>query len=171
MTKILTYALFLSIALSVAGVWWFGKQEDAREGYIMPIQSWFSRIPQLDSNVAQAVYPFIFLPPDLYSRIVETPSKDPADLSILIHERVHIDRAREVSPFLYLSRYTSDPSFRLNEELLAIEAQMRYLRSFGVMYDIKEKALQFSDETYGRMLPLEEAESVLSALWEKTASP
>ncbi len=171
MTKILTYALFLSIALAVAGVWWFGKQEDARAGYIMPAQTWFSRIPQLDSNVAQAVYPFIFLPPDLYTRIFETPSIDPADLSVIVHERIHIDRAREVSPFLYFSRYSSDPAFRLNEELLAIEAQMRYLRLFGVRYDIESKALQFSGETYGRMLSLEEAESVLSALWEKTALP
>lgn len=121
------------------------------------------------SRMAFAVWPFIFLPLAHFLRFVRG-TMTILDHSVLVHERVHLERERQMGVFRFGYKYFFNPTFRLEEELVAIEVQMRFLFAHGEVYDCERKAGQFAGSAYRKVLPYEEALERLQGLWRRVSA-
>ncbi len=131
------------------------------------------RIFRIDIDIARAIYPFIFLPDDLYGRIVSKGESDSDAWAVIVHERAHLTRMHEIlpliGPLVFGFKYMrADKEFMLAEELHAIGEEMKYRKRVGILYDIKRKARQFSSRLYQNLVSYERAEALLTELWERT---
>ena len=90
--------------------------------------------------------------------------------SVFVHELVHVKRQKEHGYFLWNSKYIFLRSFRLQEELAAIEIQMRFLHQSGLIYNVSKKAKEFSDSTYLWVTSFENATALLEDLWQKCST-
>ena len=123
-------------------------------------------VPAPTSRLAFAIAPFIFLPVGHYYHYARgTMSLE--EQSVLVHEQVHIDRERAQGIIDYGWQYYYDAEFRLNEELLAIAEQMKFLKARGGTYNIERKAEHFAGAIYGHMLPYNDALERLQVLWDE----
>lgn len=122
----------------------------------IPFQSW----------LAFAIAPFIFLPLPMYTEF-KSGAMSALTESVLLHERTHIKRQRAAGLLIFGWKYLTNKHFRLQEELAAIEAQMRFLKSCGEVYNIERMARFFASSTYGYVLTYDDAHRTLSALWER----
>jgi hypothetical protein len=131
-------------------------------------------IPLLDTSIAHALYPFIYLPNDLYDRLLKSGEDDADVFAVILHEREHLLRMKNAKPYfvgsiLFIFRYIlGDKKFILAEELAAIEVEMRYRKSRQILYDIERKASQFSGALYDHLLSHDEAIEVLKKKWSET---
>ena len=133
---------------------------------IRPIPSWWRYVPLLGDEIATTVYPHLYFPKSLYeSRITTEPSKEA--YGVYLHELTHLSRQMTYGPILWNITYITSRQFRLREELVAIQTQMKYLKSENLEYDIERKAKQFSSGTYLWVLPLEKARDALQELWNR----
>jgi hypothetical protein len=66
-----------------------------------------------------------------YGDTIYNPSGEPIPADIEYHESIHSKRQGSM-PDLWWNRYLTEPSFRLEEELLAYRAQYQYARNAGV---------------------------------------
>lgn len=123
---------------------------------------WFA--PLLDTQLAHALYPFIWLPPTQY---VDYTSWDPSVRvqSVVVHECMHLERQEMMTPLWFGMRYLCSSSFRLQEELIAISTQMNYLQQHGENYPLAWKAKQFAGREYGYMMTETEAMKILHDCW------
>ena len=121
-------------------------------------------VPGPFTKLAMAVWPFIFLPPGMYSRYARGEATID-DQAVMLHERTHIAREWAMNPLVFGVRYLRDKKFRLREELAAIREEMQFRRAHGSVYDIERKARHFSSALYGYLLPYEDAVRVLTELW------
>ncbi|QQG47517.1 MAG: hypothetical protein HY044_00265 [Candidatus Woesebacteria bacterium] len=119
--------------------------------------------PIFFQHTAQAIYPNIYVPKWLYEHL-KSKNPDSERVAVIIHEQTHIKRQKEMGWFLWEIKYVFLPKFRLEEELLAIKAQVKYLKSKGIKYDEKdvEKAAKFlSSYLYLWMVSYKEAKRKL----------
>lgn len=122
------------------------------------------------TSVSRAIYPFIFLTPDIYSRVRTHGEEDGDAWAVVIHERAHLSRVHMttpiVGPLVFGFRFlVADKRFTLEEELYAIRAEMQYRKSRGITYDIERKARQFSSPLYRNLTTYEEGKRILTELW------
>ena len=129
------------------------------------IPRWWRLVPFLGADIATTIYPNIFLPIDVYENI-KSESPGVREQSILLHEKVHIRRQRELGPLIWNLKYVFLRSFRLNEELVAIKEQMQYLKTNNQSYDCENKAKQLASSTYLWVTSYEKGLDSLSTLWQ-----
>lgn len=127
--------------------------------------AWWDKVPFMQADMAQAVYPWVYLPEDQYDDFNDGNVSDWL-AGVFIHERLHLEREVDQGPLRYGFKYLTSKDFRLEEELLAIQAQMAYLHTVGGSYDIEEKATQFAGEEYREIMEYESAVEILTELWQ-----
>ena len=125
---------------------------------------YFSLIPFLSTTMACTIFGKIYFPLDQYNDLV---SDNPSNLvkSVYIHELVHVTRQNEQGSLLWNIKYLCNKKFRLQEELAAIQEQMKFLKSVNEVYDIERKAKQFAGSDYLWVCSYQEGKSILQNLW------
>ncbi len=122
---------------------------------------WF--IPLLSKYTANAIYPNIYLPEEVYINL-ESDNPKPRYVGTLIHEQSHIKRQKEVGWLKWGMRYVFSSSFRYQEELAAIKEQVNYLRKQGVEYDVEKSARYLSGPLYLWCVSYEKAKEDLGSI-------
>lgn len=121
-------------------------------------KSWFFQ------NTAQAIYPNIYLPKRVYNNL-NSNNPDPKNLAVLIHEQTHIKRQKEIGCLKWGIKYLFLPRFRFEEELLAIKAQMSYLKKHKKEFDIEKSAKYLSGWLYLWPVSYKFAKKELEKVW------
>ncbi|PIU37100.1 hypothetical protein COS77_02325 [Candidatus Roizmanbacteria bacterium CG06_land_8_20_14_3_00_34_14] len=101
----------------------------------------------ISTKTAQCIYPFIFLPEDIYKDLISLTPK-PESVAVLLHEKVHLERQKRKGIILWIILYIISPKFRLNEELLAFKEQIKYLKKLNLTLDLELRAKRLSSWLY-----------------------
>jgi len=107
----------------------------------------------------------IYLREDLFEKY-QSGNPDAETLSILEHEKTHVERGRGGWIGRYLWYYVF-PSVRFREELAAIESEMRVLKQHGQSFDIERRARNLSKVHYLWSASYEKAHRALSEMWQR----
>lgn len=80
----------------------------------------------------------------------------------LVHEKVHLDRQMKIGLDLWWELYLGKESYRLEEEVLAYQAEYqflkRYIKDRELLYSlVREMAAHLSGQMYGNILTATEA--------------
>ncbi len=121
-------------------------------------------IPFIPRDTAQAIYPYIYLPPKTYKELLDGKGT-PRLQAVLVHEQTHLDRQEVTGPLLWVVRYLLDKRFRYEEELIAIREQMAVLAAANEELDISAFAQKLSGYIYLRMISYEQATQDLETMW------
>lgn len=106
------------------------------QSYIKPKPDLFKYIPWLSSNVANTLYPFIFLPKEIYNNLVShLPNQK--YIALLVHEQFHYRRQQEMGAVVFGIKYLFSSKFRFSEELDAVKAAVNYLKQQNITVDIE----------------------------------
>ena len=124
-------------------------------------------LPWIGRGAATALYPNIYLPKTVYNDIFSD-SPDPYNIALVLHEQEHISRIRQVGVLRWYVRYLLSRHFRFEEELVAIEPQIAYLKHAGLSFDFERKARQLSSWLYLWAVSYEEAAGRLRELRDDT---
>ena len=131
---------------------------------VKKIPKWWRWMPFLQVDMAATIYPYMYFPEDIFNDLHATdPEKH--NLSIYIHEKVHLDRQVKYGFLIWNLKYIFSKKFRLEEEIEAIRAQMIFLKQNAMGYDIDKKAKQFASSIYLWVLPQDKAKDTLTELW------
>ena len=123
-------------------------------------------LPLFSTYTAHAIYPNIYLPRDIYNNLASK-SPAPRNVATLIHEQTHIDRQKKMGRFRWGIKYCFVPSFRLNEELVAIGASMKYMKQKGEKWDTARSAQHLSSYLYLWCVRYEDAKKKLDTIEKK----
>ncbi len=93
--------------------------------------------------------------PTIYCKFRVTPEK-------IVHESVHIKRQDEIGVDLWYDMYIANPSYRLEEEVLAYKAEYKFLKKYvkdrELLFRLKrDMAHNLSSPVYGNLVGLDEA--------------
>lgn len=114
---------------------------------IKPKTGFWKFLPKIISTkTAQCIYPFIFLPEDIYKDLI-SPTPKTQSIAILLHEKVHFERQKK-GILLWIILYIISPKFRLKEELLAFKEQIEYLKKHNLTLDLELRAERLSSWLY-----------------------
>jgi hypothetical protein len=127
---------------------------------------WWCFVPFLGTELATTIHTSIYFPKKLYEEIHSGIVSSETE-SIYLHELVHVERQKQYGSLMWNLSYIFNSSFRLQEELVAIEKQMKFLLQHKRIYDITKKAKQFSSSDYLWALSFADSKKVLEALWQK----
>jgi hypothetical protein len=125
---------------------------------------WWKFIP-ISRFGGNAIYPNIYLADPIYNDLI---SQDPKNewIAFMIHEQKHIERMKEVGPFVFNFKYILSPKFRYQEELIATRVEFQYLKTKGETFDFRSQAKSFSSYKYFWMVSSQKCEEDLKGLWE-----
>jgi hypothetical protein len=137
--------------------------------YIKQIPFWWKYTPFLSLDMARTIYPYIYFPKDIFLNLKEVNPED-TNFSIYVHEKVHIDRQESFGILKWNLYYLLFRKFRLEEEVIAIREQMRFLKSKSLSYDFERKARQFDSATYLWLISYDKALSILNKIWSEVDS-
>ena len=121
------------------------------QSYINKKPNWFRFIPVLSRPVANAMYPYIFLPKIVYDNLTSD-RPNPKYIALLTHEQTHYERQQTVGAFLYALKYLLSQRFRQREELLGVTAAISYLKQNNISVDLDN--LQILDAEYLFLWPI-----------------
>src|SRR3989344_1547072 len=107
--------------------------------YVRSKPRFFSFIPVLGKYTGNSIYPWIFLPEDIYENL-KSPNPNSYHVALLIHEQKHYDRQKKMGWFLFGIKYLFFAKFRFNEELIAVKEAMKYLKKNNIPFDFDKKA-------------------------------
>jgi len=132
---------------------------------VKKVPKYWNYLPLLHTKMASTIYPNIYFPKEEYEDLV---SNSPSLLvqSILIHEKVHLKEQKKLGLLKFCFSYLLNKKFRLEQEILGIKEQMKFLKENGENYDIDRKSKHFSGKEYGYLMKFEEARNLLTGLWE-----
>jgi hypothetical protein len=122
-------------------------------------------------NVNLAVAPYMYLTDPTYDSLHSSaPTLD--SQRIYVHEYRHIQRqlAFPVGVKIWWLIYEHFPKFRLNEELVAIEAELLFYAMHHLEYPIDEKSESLSSDLYQHMIDYEESKKLITSMWNNTLS-
>lgn len=140
------------------------QKESFNKELVKQIPWYWRYIPFLGNEMACCIFGEIYFPKDLYNNLVSQ-NPDILTLSILVHEQTHLRRQGNLGVLRWNSYYLFSKKFRLNEELVAIEKQMKFLKEHNHVYNIERKAKQFASSAYLWVMKEKEAREVLEELW------
>lgn len=109
----------------------------------------------------------IFVSQRVYYELKNGNPPDPFCFAVLEHERTHLSRRRKYGANRYGWRYWFSSQFRLQEELMADQAMMSYLKRRNQSFPFERRAKILSSWLYLWMISSEEAKKKLSQMWEK----
>lgn len=115
--------------------------------YIKPKPIWFKFIPILNQYTANSLYPFIFVPKDIFENL-KTKEPNQKYLALLAHEGTHYERQKQTGWLKFALKYLFIPKFRLKEELIAVKVGIKYLKIRRYPFDFEEKSKKSSQNLY-----------------------
>ena len=133
---------------------------------IRTVPSFLRIVPFAKKKLAFAIAPYIFLPDHQYEDYMSG-NPSPTTLGTIAHETVHIKREREQGLVRYGFKYLFSRSFRFEEELHAIAAQMKVYKDYGLVFDISKRAKMLSGPIYVYCVSYNEAKQRLEDIWNK----
>lgn len=113
------------------------KVETKLANYIQPKYFWLKFIPLLSNNIANSIYPFIFLPKEVFDNL-KTNRPNPYYIALLIHEEKHRERQKQ-KLFSFWIKYLLSSSFRFAEELIAVKTGIKYLKENNIPFYFNDK--------------------------------
>lgn len=133
---------------------------------ILKIKNWkWSLFPRPYGKLV-AFHPYIYTPAELHSLLMS--DHNSADIQCsYIHAQEHMLRQKELGLFTWLFKYLFSKNFRIQEELGAIQQEMKFIKKNNVDFDIYEKARKLSSGWYFNMLSFEEAKDLLLSIWKE----
>lgn len=90
---------------------------------------------------------------------------NPRTLSIIAHEQTHIKRLGNDAK-MHL-KFWCDPDFRFQEELAAIQEEMKVLKTSNEKFKIEDRARDLSSVAYLWCTNYETAKNKLENMWEE----
>lgn len=75
-------------------------------------------------------------------------------------------REKEMGLLTYGAKYFLDSTFRLEEEVIAMAPQFKYLKSRGLKYNFDAKARELSGATYLWVATFTDAKQKIINLWK-----
>jgi hypothetical protein len=134
--------------------------------YIKQKPNWWHFIPWLSDFTANAIYPNIYLPKKVYRNLN---SKNPKlkNKALLIHEKTHLQREKEIGWLKFGIRYLFSPKFRFKEEILAIKTAMKYQKRHRLSVNTKRMAKFLSGWIYLWPVSYEIAKKELDKAWQE----
>lgn len=126
---------------------------------------WALWLPWIGGTTANALYPFIFIPPAYYESL-ESESPSALYEAVILHEREHLVRQRQTGVVWWMMKYFFLSQFRYEEEIVASRPQMIHLKKHGLVFDTEKKARQLSGLLYLYCVGYHEAKERLDKLWE-----
>lgn len=127
-------------------------------------------MPGLSPTSATAIYPYIYVGKALYANLISE-QPDPSNVALILHEQEHIKRIREAGILKWYGRYAISRTFRLQEELAAIEPQFAHLKGYGISVDFKHRARILSGGMYLWPGDYEGVYGRLTEIWECANMP
>lgn len=134
--------------------------------YVRPKPGFFKYIPALKDYTANSIYPWIFIPRDIYDDLKSDVPND-KHVALLIHESTHYKRQKSIGWFKFGIKYLIFSEFRFNEELVAVKEAMKYLKSKKIKFDFDRKARHLSSHLYLWPVSKEYAEKQLRRVWNE----
>ena len=126
---------------------------------------WWRFFPWLN-RTANTIYPWVYLPVGVFDDLLSL-HPSPFSEATLKHETVHWERQKEMGIVRFGFNYFFSREFRYQEELLATEAQIKYLNLSGLAFDIEERARRLSSSEYLWCVSYERAKQELVEMWER----
>lgn len=111
-----------------------------------------------------AIYPNIYLAPIVWDGVTGTLINHRM-MAIVKHEEEHIKRQRRYGWRKWGIMYLFSSRFRLEEELVAIRSQMKYLKKHKLDFDIDRSASHLSSYLYFWCVSKKEARDRLQKVW------
>lgn len=134
--------------------------------YVKPKPKLWNYLPWLSSFTANAIYPNIYLPQEIYNNL-KSKNPDPKHQAVLIHEQTHLKRQQQMGWFIFGIKYLIFPKFRLNEELIAIQASMKIFKEHQFKFDLNGKAKILSSWLYLWPASYKDARKQLAQAWSE----
>ncbi|TSC88445.1 MAG: Uncharacterized protein G01um101416_113 [Microgenomates group bacterium Gr01-1014_16] len=106
----------------------------------------------------------IYLRRDIYQDF-QNPNPKPITISLLEHEITHIKRSSSYGNIKYPLNYWCSNTFRLNEELAAIKAEMKVRKIHGEKFEIEKRAKYLSSYYYLWCIKFNTAKKELTKIW------
>lgn len=119
----------------------------------------------LGKHMALAWYPNVYLPKDEYDELMFDEEPRIEYQALLVHEAVHLERQAAVGVWFWFLKYIVFPSFRYQEELIAITEQWQALAALGGDAPVIEVAYLLSGKQYGYQVPFARALNDLNRIW------
>jgi hypothetical protein len=123
-------------------------------------------LPIISTYTAHAIYPNIYVPRHIYDDL-KSKNPEPRNVATLIHEQTHIDRQKKDGWFIWGLKYCLVASFRLDEELQAIKASMKYMKQKKQTWDTARTAKFLSSYLYLWCVSYEKAKYLLDDTWNR----
>lgn len=136
--------------------------------FVRPKDGWSQLLPGGEST-AQAIFPNIFLPQWLYYLHITDKNFFRA-AAVIAHERQHLINQERIGVWKWYFKYFMSKKFRLYEELIATEAEMKVHKQRKIMYDFHLHAKSLSGYLYIWMIDFDTALKLLDELWRKTTA-
>ncbi len=127
---------------------------------------WWSISHFLQHGSAHAIYPNVYVPPQVYDNIISE-NPDPRMVRVVIHEFAHLRRQREKGVLQWFVLYALSGDFRLVEELEAIKAEIHFSKEQGIEIDLLEKADILSSWRYLFCISFQGAWFLLRSNWKR----
>lgn len=128
--------------------------------YKLLVKPKFFKFLGLVYNSVQVIYPYIIIPKSLNQKLKES---DLESLSILEHEKTHLERMKEYGVFKWYLYYIFNKEFRLNEEVIAYKEQFEVLRKYDIEIDIDKYSNILSSKVYLKMIDKNKAKELLES--------
>lgn len=84
---------------------------------------------------------------------------------LLVHEKIHLDRQVKMGNEEWWGKYLTDPTFRLQEEILAYSAQYKFMKerlnAKTADFVLDRIAEELSSELYGNMVEYHKGHSLI----------
>lgn len=134
--------------------------------YIFSKGRFLHHFPWIGKLTAQSLGPIILIPDNVY-RDLKTRNPNPKHIALLIHEETHRKRQKKMGYLKFAFRYVFDSKFRFQEELLAVEEGMKYLKKKKIPFDFDKYAKFLSSNIYLWPVSKKYAEQELKRIWVK----
>lgn len=133
--------------------------------YIRKIPSWLITLNIIPDNICFALAPYIFLNKNRYEEFINN-EQTAYTKAIIAHESVHVMRQSEMGLLKFILLYTFSRKFCLNEELIAIQEEMRIYKQHNKTYDTDRCARFLSSFwMYHKCTNYITAKKLLDAMW------
>lgn len=136
------------------------------KSYVKVKSGWWKLIPWLNKYTANAIYPNVYLPKEIYDNL-KSQNPDPRNVATLIHEETHLKREKEIGPVRFGIKYLLSSKFRFNEELEAHKEAFKFLKRRKIKPNIERTAKFLSGWIYLWPVSFEIAKKELEKAWEE----
>lgn len=116
---------------------------------------------------ASAMYSKIILREDIFNNLFSK-NPDPSNVAMMEHEITHIKRQEKIGIWKFQTKYNLFPKFRLQEELEADKARIKYLKEHNLPNEFDARAKQLSSWGYYWMIKEKDAKKALEKIWKES---